>query len=365
MEGSERSLDQDLYYIKMFSMKNLLIKIVLACCVLFFSNGLNAQAKKRTATKRVATKRTTTRKTTNSKTKAVISPSTAKVDTIAKSPVLPRLISDTIRKSLRNDGAVEANLIKDKTPLAYQHLREDDAVYRERIWREIDIREKMNQSFRYSADADNGNQRFISILLHAIQNGPDSGGVTAFSNNDDRFTTPLSVAQVSALLTGGTQTVDIYDTLGNVTGHKDVTPEINLDSTFTKFRIKEEVVFDKQSSRLFWRILGIAPVKKNITSTGIELPESEVFWVYYPDLRPILAKYEVYNGKNMGARMTWEELFESRFFYGRVIKSTIDNPYDRSFDQYPGLKNSKLFQLYEGQKVTDKIFNYEQNLWSY
>ena len=25
-----------------------------------------------------------------------------------------------------------------------------------------------------------------------------------------------------------------------------------------------------------------------------------MFWVYYPDLRPTLAKYEVYNPKNMG-----------------------------------------------------------------
>ena len=33
-----------------------------------------------------------------------------------------------------------------------------------------------------------------------------------------------------------------------------------------------------------------------------------IFWVYYPDMRPLLAKYEAYNGKNYGARMSWEEL---------------------------------------------------------
>ena len=37
-----------------------------------------------------------------------------------------------------------------------------------------------------------------------------------------------------------------------------------------------------------------------------------MFWVYYPDLRPILAKYEVYNPKNMGqSRMTWEEFLKA------------------------------------------------------
>ena len=49
--------------------------------------------------------------------------------------------------------------------------------------------------------------------------------------------------------------------------YKETTAEVNLDS-FYKFRIKEEVIFDKESSRLFWRILGIAPVKNVITSTG-------------------------------------------------------------------------------------------------
>ena len=59
-----------------------------------------------------------------------------------------------------------------------------------------------------------------------------------------------------------------------------------------------------------------------------------MFWVYYPDLRPILAKYEVYNPKNMGnSRMTWEELFESRMFSSYIVKSTLDNAANRTIRQ--------------------------------
>jgi hypothetical protein len=53
-------------------------------------------------------------------------------------------------------------------------------------------------------------------------------------------------------------------------------------------------------------------------------------------MRPIFAKYEVFNPKNFGAQMSWEELFESRMFYGRIIKSTLDNPYDRYISEYQG-----------------------------
>ena len=63
--------------------------------------------------------------------------------------------------------------------------------------------------------------------------------------------------------------------------------------------------------------------------------------------------------------MSWEELFESRMFYGRIVKSTLDNPKDEYLSEQMGLKDSKILQLLEGESIKEKIFNYEQNLWSY
>lgn len=337
-------------------------KLIVKCFLLVVSFSLAVSVVDAQAKKRTTKKRTTTKRTTNTPSNANIAP--AKTDTVAAAPKVDSLPIIQVKKSLRSNDAIQRNLITESTPLAYDNIREDDAVFRERLWREIDIREKQNLSFRYSADEDNGNQRFISILFKAIQDGQDNGGVTAFDAVDDRFTTPMTIAQVSAKISGGSIEVPIYDSNGNVVGTKTTTAEVNLDS-FYKFRIKEEVIFDKQSSRLFWRILGIAPVKMVYTSQGVPVGESELFWVYYPDLRPILIKYEVYNGKNFGAKMSWEELFESRMFYGRIIKSTLDNPFDKYLSQMQGLKDNSLLQLYEGEDIKDKIFNYEQNLWSY
>ena len=338
-------------------MKTIILKSAFLCfCVGMMAHGAIAQ-------KRTAKKRNTAQKTTNSNTAADISP--AKVDTaIVVAPRPDSVPIQTIKKSLRPNDAIERNLVKERTPLPYEHLREDDAVYRQKVWREIDTREKLNLPFRYTANDDNGNQRFISILLKAIQDGPDNGGVTVFAPVDDRFTTPMTIGEVSKMIAGDPVTVPIYDSLGQVSGYKTTNPEVNLDS-FYKFRIKEEVIFDKESSRLFWRILGIAPIKRVITTSGVDLGDTELFWVYYPDMRPIFAKYEVYNGKNYGARMSWEELFESRMFHGRIVKSTLDNPYDQYLNQQMGLKDNPIFQLLEGENIKNKIFDYEQNLWSY
>ena len=256
-------------------MKTIIIKcLMLTLCLGIIGNVAEAQTKKKTTRTptRTVKKRTTAKRTTNSKTKADINPS-AKVDTavvIAPPPKIDSLPIPIVKKSLRPDDAIERNLVKERTPLPYEYLREDDAVYREKIWREIDTREKMNLPFRYAANEDNGNQRFISILFKAIQDGPDNGGVTVFNPSDDRFTTPMTIGEVAKMIAGESVSVPLYDSLGNVTGYKQTTPEVNLDS-FYKFWIKEEVIFDKESSRLFWRILGIAPVKNIITSQGINL----------------------------------------------------------------------------------------------
>lgn len=266
-------------------------------------------------------------------------------------------IGDSVAPSLRNDNAVDRQLVKDRVPLAYENIREDDAVYRQRVWREIDTREKMNLPFRYSADEDNGNQRFISILYNAIQ----AGNITVFSGEDDRFTTPLTKEQVAATITGGMDTVPVVDINGEITGYQARQKMIEPDSIY-RFRLKEEWIFDKESSRMFVRILGIAPVMRKYTSTGMDVGDQVLFWAYYPDLRPTLAKYEAYNGKNYAGRMSWEELFESRFFSSYITKSTVDNPFDKSLKEY--IKDP-LFRLLEGDNIKEKIFNYEQDLWSY
>jgi len=266
-------------------------------------------------------------------------------------------IGDSVAPSLRTDNAIDRQLVKDRTPLAYEHIREDDAVYKQRVWREIDTREKMNLPFRYSANEDNGNQRFISILYSAIQ----SGEVTVFSGDDDRFTVPLTKEAVAKNITGGMDTVPVVDMNGEITSYEARQRMVEPDSIY-RFRLKEEWIFDKESSRMFVRILGIAPVMTQYTSTGIPVGDRVLFWAYYPDLRPTLSKYEVFNGKNFAGRMSWEELFESRFFSSYITKSTIDNPFDKNLRDYV---KDPLFRLLEGENIKEKIFNYEQDLWSY
>jgi gliding motility associated protien GldN len=261
--------------------------------------------------------------------------------------------------SLRNDNAYEKGLVRDRKPLDYEHLRWDDALYAEKVWRELDLREKMNKVFTYKAVEDDGNQMFVAMLMDAVT----SGKVTAFS--DDRFTTPLTVSDVFQKTAGGLDTAFVRDLndINKIVGRTVTRKSFNPDDV-VKIRLKEEWVFDRESSRMFVRILGIGLLKTEyVPNTKRERGTSSLFWVYYPDVRPMLVKAEVYNPKNMGQnRMTWEELFESRMFSSYIVKSTIDNP-SNAFIR--NMIDNDILRLLEGDNIKEKIFNFEQDLWSY
>ena len=264
-------------------------------------------------------------------------------------------LSDSIKPSLRNESAIISN-IKDRNPLPYDDIREDDAIYRQKIWQVIDAREKINEPFTYNED--NGSQLFFSIIYKAVI----EDSVLAFE--DDKFRKGYTdINKFKAKFSGGLDTLDVQDLDGNIIERQVRTKEFPVDSVY-EFMVMKEIIFDKEASRLVHRIIGIAPMGPTILPSGkvIPGPHFPYFWIYYPDLRKTLAKKQVYNGKNMGARMTWEDYLENQHFSYYIVKTSMDNPKDQWLKEYV---KDPLFKLLEGDKVKDKIFNYEQGLWAY
>ncbi|MFZ9694918.1 MAG: gliding motility protein GldN, partial [Chitinophagaceae bacterium] len=193
---------------------------------------------------------------------------------------------NTARKSLRQDNAYDKSTLTKRTPLPYEHLRYDDAFYAEKVWRELDLREKMNKTFTYESMEDDGSQIFVNMLMRAVM----SGEVEAFT--DDRFTTKMPLEAVQQAVAGSLDTVPKYDVkqidkvIGYVVTRKSFDPK-----DINKIRLKEEWVFDREASRMFVRILGLGLLKTEyFPNTNKERGTSSLFWVYYPDLRPLLVK---------------------------------------------------------------------------
>lgn len=245
-----------------------------------------------------------------------------------------------------------------REPIPYVHLREADLMWLKRVWRMVDMEEKMNQVFYYPQQPAQGRKNFIYVLMDAIT---ESGNITAYSAEDDNgnpndmFTIPLTPEEVEDVLSFKTSESipgpngQMMDTI--------ISNKISRDK-ITRFQIKEEVFFDKQRSVLEFRILGIAPIVPAYTAGEISSYQP-AFWIYFPEARRVLAQAEVYNRNNDVHRLTYDDIFMKRMFSSRIIKES--NVYDRKLEEYL----SPLDALLEAEKIEDKIFKFEHDLWSF
>ncbi len=245
------------------------------------------------------------------------------------------------------DDIVEKRTVYEHRVLPYDHVREADIFWEKRVWRVIDVREKMNLPFAYPP------RSLFEILLEGIR----TGELTAYSVEDDQFTQPLDPSEVESKVSVE-DTITIFDPDTYEEKYEVVRNDINPDD-IKRYRIKEVWFFDEETSTLKVRILGIAPLYENKDDQGNVRFEQPLFWIYYPHARKLLARERVFNELNDASPMTWEDLFEMRFFSSYVYKTS--NVRDRRLQDY--LTGIDL--LLEGKKIEEEIFNFEQDLWSY
>ncbi|HEX2617364.1 MAG TPA: gliding motility protein GldN, partial [Flavobacteriales bacterium] len=148
-----------------------------------------------------------------------------------------------------------------KRVVPYAYLREADAMWCRRVWREIDLREKVNLRLYYPLEPANGLQSLFDVIKQALLTDVS---ITAYdvgaTGQDDEFRKPLTTAEVRALL----QHTDTVFTEDLDTGEQvAVLQDVSVNSADIKrYRLKEDWVFDRQRSVMDIRIIGLAPMKE-------------------------------------------------------------------------------------------------------
>lgn len=243
---------------------------------------------------------------------------------------------------------VEKRTKQQRRILAYEDVREADVMWQKRIWRVLDVREKINLPFA------NPQRPLITIMMEAAERGD----IELYGTLDDKFTTPLTEDERKGLA-GGIDTVPVVNPETYEVTYELVERELNPDD-IRRYRLQEIWFFDKESSTMKVRILGIAPLKDEFDENGNFLYELPMFWVYYPAARQMLANEEAYAFGNDAANRSWEDVFESRYFNSYIFKES--NVLDRRIGGY--LTNGRE-RLLEAERIKQEIFNFEQDLWSY
>lgn len=243
------------------------------------------------------------------------------------------------------DGLYNKITSLEREILPYAPLREADVFWQKRIWRVIDLGQKMNQTFKYQS------QPFLNILLDVVQ----KPNVRLYL--DDAFSQAVTYADVEKM-TGRVDTITVIDPETYQETKKVVKNDFNWE-TVTKFRIKEDWVFDKQRSEMIVRILGIAPIQEVYDENDNYRGDRALFWAYYPDLRQYLVKYEAFNPFNDSNRLSWDDIFEMRYFSSFIMKES--NVLDRRISEYAAGRDALL----ESEDIKEKMLEYEENLWQY
>src|SRR5688572_3589325 len=114
-----------------------------------------------------------------------------------KSRILFVLMFSLISGAAFSQNVLDGVYVKENTVtrqvIPYPYLREADVMWSKRVWRVIDLNEKINLPFRYpSSETIKDRKNLIDVVMDAI----NEGSLTAYSYVDDEFTLPLTMKEI-------------------------------------------------------------------------------------------------------------------------------------------------------------------------
>jgi gliding motility associated protien GldN len=247
--------------------------------------------------------------------------------------------------------------INSRKPIPYTNVREADVMWSKRIWRVINLKEKFNLPLYYPTTPIKDRKSLFDVIKEGALK---DSTITCFSPSDDEFQVPLTRSEVEAILTNWDST---HQTENPNNPGEMITSPIKREITsedITKYWIKEDWFFDKQRSVMDVRILGILVVTAKKTENGEDAGgDKPLFWLYFPEIRPVLARNAVYMRHNDAERKSFDDIFWKRMFSSYIVKES--NVYDRYISDY----TSGVGALLESDKIKEDVFEFEHDFWQY
>lgn len=265
-------------------------------------------------------------------------------------------ISHIYAQNEKTEKWIYQKQLQNRLPAPYPSLREADVMWAKKIWRVIDLREKMNQDLYYPTTPHGDLYSLIDVILGEIK----SGTVNAYDGDADDMTVVISQADIDRKFGATIDTIQVPDP-----NNPDILRQQIIKNEANPAEVKQYIVqevwyFDSKLSSLQVRVLGLCPIRISLNQETGSLDKRRLFWIYYPDFRNTFANHEAYNRNNDAHRISYDDLFLQRRFssYIQAESNVYDN---RTVSDYETGRGALL----ESERIKESIFNFEQDLWEY
>lgn len=262
--------------------------------------------------------------------------------------------------------------------------RIDDVIWARYVYRIIDMRYKQNYQLYFPTKSDDTDYRnLFKVITDAVVDGLPIYEKSMETIKPDFKQEPIARNVIPTMFMADDPLADYSDDPTHFDIESSDAMLIHYDSTADelsfhfypfeklvrnqlKYLVQEVVFFDKHTSRLYIKIMGIAPLQSDKISTRDNsdimgsLRESIMFWIPFDALRPYLAMQYAIPNRNEVKRVTFDEFFQKRLFSSYIVGE--GNIYNRFIPDYSGTPEQIRK---EQERIATELLNFEQDLWEY
>lgn len=263
--------------------------------------------------------------------------------------------------------------------IAVINHRADDIVWSRVVYRVIDMRERQNYQLYFPTELNSNYKSLFNVMINAIIEGipayRDKGNIRP------DFNEPIPMEELPVTFAFDLDHINNIDDPQYrdlfILQHNQVTNDLSFEKfnymEYIKFQLKfltqEVYFFDKHTSRMYSKIIAIAPLfssktgpKQMSTSpSAFEfLQRSIVCWFSFDELRPYLAKQFIIPNGNETQRVSFDEFFAQKNYMSYLLGD--GNMFNRLLlETYEA--GDKLRR--EQKRIETEILNVELDLWEF
>ena len=243
--------------------------------------------------------------------------------------------------------------------------RAEDISWSRVVYRVIDMRDKQNFQLYFPSRPNDQYRSLFRVMLDAVVNG-----INVYSRNPrdikPQFSDVMNGDRLSRVFAYDENMENNLIQVDPITEQRSINADqyMRYVRNQLKFLVQEVIFFDTHTSRLYTKIIAIAPMyalhPDNMANndTMAYFQNSILCWFSFDELRPYLIRQLIIPNGNDSQRMTYDEFFSQNLYSSYLLGDS--NMYSRMLLEFSLDENALRA---EQKRIETELMNFEQDLW--